>query len=351
MTISLVATPSLTGATVPQTGSDSGAPIIEPVADPSVPDATSKPTKKKAHKSTKKKKKKKAAAPKATASKAKPPKAQASAEDAPGTADDLSSGPVHHVLRKGETLAKVAKKYGTTSAALVELNGIGNARRIKAGTRLLIRSGGGDAADDGGGDSESMPSGLAVAEVPVLSKADRAALIEMAAAEAAEAAKAEADVSLSEKVVDVARKMLDIPYRFGGSSFLGIDCSGYVKKVFNYLDVKLPRSAREQFKEGEVVAKENLAVGDLVFFRTYAKYASHVGIYLGDNTFIHASSGDKKVTVDSMTAPYYVKRFLGARRLVPEVEASESKSVIQEIPSELDPNPPPGAVPKVNPAQ
>ena len=120
---------------------------------------------------------------------------------------------------------------------------------------------------------------------------------------------------IKEKLIRIAHKMLDIPYRFGGSSFLGIDCSGYVQKVFGLLDIVLPRTAREQFRLGKLVGKEELSIGDLVFFRTYAKFPSHVGIYLGDNRFIHASSKERKVTIDSLDAPYFIKRFVGARRL------------------------------------
>jgi len=71
-----------------------------------------------------------------------------------------------------------------------------------------------------------------------------------------------------------------------------------------------------------VVAKADLSPGDLVFFRTYAKYPSHVGIYLGDNRFVHASSREKKVTVESLDTPYYVKRYIGAKRLL--LEENES---------------------------
>lgn len=128
---------------------------------------------------------------------------------------------------------------------------------------------------------------------------------------------------IKEKLVRIARRMLDIPYRFGGSSLLGIDCSGYVQKVFGLLDIVLPRTAREQFRSGKKVAREDLAIGDLVFFRTYAKFPSHVGIYLGDNRFIHASSGERKVTIDNLDAPYYYKRFVGARRLPLDERADE----------------------------
>jgi cell wall-associated NlpC family hydrolase len=110
--------------------------------------------------------------------------------------------------------------------------------------------------------------------------------------------------------------MLEVPYRFGGTTLWGLDCSGFVQKAFAYLDLDLPRSAREQYREGAEVAKADLAPGDLVFFRTYAKYPSHVGIYLGDNRFVHASSRDRKVTVESLDTPYYLKRYIGGKRLL-----------------------------------
>jgi peptidoglycan endopeptidase LytE len=84
------------------------------------------------------------------------------------------------------------------------------------------------------------------------------------------------------------------------------------------IGINLPRSARQQFKEGELIDKAELSIGDLVFFRTYAPFPSHVGIYLGDNLFIHASSTKKKVTIDSLTTPYYFKRFIGAKRVIGE---------------------------------
>ncbi|RJP18606.1 MAG: NlpC/P60 family protein [Deltaproteobacteria bacterium] len=124
------------------------------------------------------------------------------------------------------------------------------------------------------------------------------------------------DEPLKDRVLRVAERMISIPYRWGGQTLKGLDCSAYVQKVFNMLHLDLPRSAREQFREGQKVEKANLSAGDLVFFRTYAKYPSHVGIYLGDNRFIHASSRDRKVKIDNLEAPYYVKRYIGAKRLL-----------------------------------
>jgi hypothetical protein len=81
------------------------------------------------------------------------------------------------------------------------------------------------------------------------------------------------------------------------------------------MDVKLPRTAREQFVVGEQVLSSDLKKGDLLFFRTYASFPSHVGIYLGENRMIHASSRDRRVVVSKMDTPYYRSRFIGAKRI------------------------------------
>ncbi|HEY5996645.1 MAG TPA: C40 family peptidase, partial [Candidatus Deferrimicrobiaceae bacterium] len=128
---------------------------------------------------------------------------------------------------------------------------------------------------------------------------------------------------ITDRVIRVAKLMLDLPYRFGGTSLTGIDCSGYVQKVFGFLNLPLPRTAREQFAKGMKIDKEELATGDLVFFKTYARFPSHVGIYLGNNKFIHASSGDRKVKIDSLDTPYFLRRYIGARRLVNDQKDSE----------------------------
>lgn len=117
-------------------------------------------------------------------------------------------------------------------------------------------------------------------------------------------------------IIKVAKKYLGAPYKFGGTSYVtGIDCSAYVNKVFSNFDVDLPRTAREIFKVGRSVSKSRLAMGDLVFFTTYARYPSHVGIYIGGNKFIHASSKSKKVTIDNLDRRYYKNRYIGAKRI------------------------------------
>jgi cell wall-associated NlpC family hydrolase len=102
------------------------------------------------------------------------------------------------------------------------------------------------------------------------------------------------DVEERYMLVKVAKSFIGAPYKYGGESLRGLDCSAFVKKIYGIFDVNLPRSAREQFKAGMKVSKEELAVGDLVFFRTrgYASYPTHVGIYIGeDSLYIHPLQG------------------------------------------------------------
>jgi cell wall-associated NlpC family hydrolase len=162
---------------------------------------------------------------------------------------------------------------------------------------------------------DTLPTEAELTELAQAVKAaDTASLAVAAASVAPEARKA--DESIKDRLLRVAQRMLAVPYRFGGTTLWGLDCSGFVQKTFAFLNLDLPRSAREQFREGAKVEKADLSPGDLVFFRTYAKYPSHVGIYLGDNRFVHASSREKKVTVESLDTPYYVKRYIGAKRLL-----------------------------------
>jgi cell wall-associated NlpC family hydrolase len=109
---------------------------------------------------------------------------------------------------------------------------------------------------------------------------------------------------------------LGVRYSYGGNTKKGIDCSGYVCRVFDSaLSKKLPRSTREQFKSGEKIGKNQLRFGDLVFFNTTGRSPSHVGIFLEDDIFAHASVVDG-VTLSSLESTYYKKRFVGARRVL-----------------------------------
>ncbi|MDA8387568.1 MAG: LysM peptidoglycan-binding domain-containing protein, partial [Nitrospiraceae bacterium] len=124
-----------------------------------------------------------------------------------------------------------------------------------------------------------------------------------------------AALSVRDRLLLFAKAMLNVPYRFGGTSFYGIDCSAFVQKVYNLLGIHLPRTARQQYREGVPVSMADLTVGDLLFFRTYASFPSHVGIYIGKHLFIYASSGCG-VRVGRLETPYFMKRLIGAKRIL-----------------------------------
>lgn len=116
------------------------------------------------------------------------------------------------------------------------------------------------------------------------------------------------------KLVEYAKQFLGVKYVWSGSTPKGFDCSGFTRYIFKAFGVDLEHSASSQFKSGEEVSKSDLQVGDLVFFSTYKPGPSHVGIYIGSNKFIHASSGSKKVVITDLNSSYYSRRYLGARR-------------------------------------
>lgn len=117
----------------------------------------------------------------------------------------------------------------------------------------------------------------------------------------------------SSTLVGNALSLTGVPYVFGGTSKSGFDCSGYTQYVFKGSGVSLPRTSSAQFNVGTEVKKDQLQAGDLVFFTTYSKGPSHVGIYIGSGKFVHASNSGVRTT--SLNDSYYASRYVGARRV------------------------------------
>lgn len=212
---------------------------------------------------------------------------------------------------RGDTLPKIAKRTGVKMAEIRNLNGL-KGNKVKPGQVLV----------------------LVATEPPTrIASTNRLQLINKDLLNEQELTETLAELTdlESDRPVDLAKTLeasqaissikksaysfLGARYRFGGSSRSALDCSSFTQQVFREQSVKLPRTAREQFYVGNEVIRGDLKKGDLVFFQTYARFPSHVGIYLGNRKMIHASSREHRVVISSMDTPYYLSRYLGARRM------------------------------------
>ncbi|MCX5908043.1 MAG: C40 family peptidase [Deltaproteobacteria bacterium] len=136
------------------------------------------------------------------------------------------------------------------------------------------------------------------------------------------------EVKDPELLARTAKIFLGAKYRRGGSTINGLDCSSYVQKVFWVLGIALPRTAREQFQLGMGVAREALRAGDLLFFkRSRARHPTHVGIYIGNDQFIHTSLSKRRVQIDTLDNRYFRLRFMGAKRIIEQKSSGTPANV------------------------
>ncbi len=265
----------------------------------------------------------------------------------------VSFNQTEHKVVKGESLIKISSKYGVSVKELKKVNRL-RTNNIKIGMKLKIPSNNSIAKNN----SIGVPSHLTDLKYYKVNKGDTLGLIAIKHNTSVEDLKksnglirdsvragqiliipehsnhfedltternyyyeqngkaSSESTSFKDRVIKIAKQFLGVPYRFGGNSLrTGLDCSAYVKEVYGILDIDLPRTARDIYKVGRYVKKNQLSIGDLVFFRTYARYPSHVGIYIGNDKFIHASSKSRKVTIDNINLNYYSKRYIGAKRI------------------------------------
>jgi len=196
-----------------------------------------------------------------------------------------------YVVRPGDTLWAIAGRLGVSVEALASANHLSLTGTIQPGERLVAPGGAG-----------AHSAGAAVASHPAVSPVRVLRMLPSRGA------------AFTSAVVRTALRFLGRPYQWAGIGNRGFDCSGLVYRVFSAMRLSVPHSSFGQFQEGVAVPRSALAPGDLVFFHTYSYGASHVGIYVGGNRFIHASS-DRGVIVSSLSEPYYAYRYLGARRI------------------------------------
>jgi len=216
-------------------------------------------------------------------------------------------------VAKGDTIARVAKKTGVSVTELCEINSLPGSA-LKVGQRLLLTQ-----KPDRAGSPEETLRDLALADDE--EEEDGGITSETAWAEVERRKKESAELlgnwtspEEPKLLVRVAMGFLGAPYRLGGSSVKGLDCSAFVKKIYQIFNTDLPRTAFEQSHLGMRVARDELTEGDLLFFNTRRRLG-HVGIYIGNNEFVHASSRKRGVRVDNLDTPYFDKRFVRAVRI------------------------------------
>jgi LysM repeat protein len=214
------------------------------------------------------------------------------------TSGDMDS----YVVQKGDTLSSLSKKVDLSAEEIKKMNNL-HTSALRTGQILLLPKDKSrlDEVEEKLGDEE---------EITEASKAE------------GEKEEPNASTRLGKwnnsdernLFVRVVKTFLGVPYKLGGSTLRGIDCSALVKKIYEIFNVDLPRTAREQLSVGKKIEKEQLEEGDLVFFKRRGDSA-HVGIYIGDNQFIHASSRNKEVKIDHLDLPYFNGRFLRGVRV------------------------------------
>jgi len=208
---------------------------------------------------------------------------------------------VSYVAEKGDTLSSISKKVGLSVEEIKRVNDL-HTSALKIGQVLSFRKDQNRLGEEAGEVRDEQIAGVTQTEAE---KGETAASNPLGKWNNPE------ERSLLVKVV---KTFLGIPYKLGGSTLKGIDCSGLVRKIYEIFNIELPRTAREQFSIGKKIGKEQLEEGDLVFFRRQGN-SSHVGIYIGDNQFVHASSYNRQVKIDYLDAPYFSKRFLRGVRV------------------------------------
>ncbi|GGO21685.1 C40 family peptidase [Deinococcus humi] len=183
-----------------------------------------------------------------------------------------------YTVKSGDTLSAIARATGTDAGTLMRLNGL-NSSTIQVGQKLNL--------------------GGAAVNAPVRNAAPAATNTGGA------------------YVRTAAARFLGVRYALGGSGRNGLDCSGFTQSVFRNMGISLPRTAAGQWNTGRAVNRRDLRAGDLVFFNTMGRVASHVGLYVGDGMMANANSYKGRTIIEPLFAnAYWASRYNGARRVM-----------------------------------
>jgi len=269
------------------------------------------------------------------------------------TAASVSASTGIYTVQSGDCLSVIAQRYGTTADKLIQLNQL-NSTFLQVGQTLKVP--GSNITDSNSGGAVSQAPAAAVAEVAndtvyIVQSGDCLGAIaqrysmstsqlmsinqlnsdliypgqklQVAAGAGTASATAGSEVSRSgsaidgQRVLEVAKQYLGVPYAYGGTSPSGFDCSGFVQYVYKQCGYSLSRTAAGQYQQGIAVSKSELMVGDLVFFACNGGGIDHSGIYAGDNRFIHSSSPRSGgVIYTALSESYYSTSYVGARRII-----------------------------------
>jgi cell wall-associated NlpC family hydrolase len=211
-----------------------------------------------------------------------------------------------YIVKKGDTLAGVSEKTGVPSSEIRKTNGL-RSSKLKAGQRLALAKHPARADEDE--DDLEEAGSIEAGELAALGED-----LESAAAISPIPLSRWKDSGERDLFVKMVKSYEGVPYKLGGNSMRGIDCSAFTRKVYGIYSIDLPRTAREQLQKGKRVGRDSLATGDLVFFQT-RRNRIHVGIFLGGSEFFHLSSRNRAGKVDSMDSTYFSTRFISGVRL------------------------------------